>query len=355
MGGGGEGVAILWPSNVNFVVLPCPQFRKRCCAVKVTVNNCSFILINVYFPNDNFSNNVVTEELRDVVDSLETFMLNVDADFIVIAGDFNIDLRRCNAHSKFLGEFCERMHLSLCVNFMSHSISYTRSCNGIYSLIDHFFISSDMVSSDICKRYYVCDDCIVNDVNLSDHDLICLSLSLPFFHPVLLSAKSAPLSRSQVNWHKASTYDIANFQSTVHDCVNMSRCNAACGSLCCGGCSEANHLRDIDLLADHAHRLLGDSAFRCIPHSRFVDHAVVVPGWSDICAELRKQSLHWHRIWADCGRPQAGAVADIMRASRKKYHWSVLQVRKHEVYIRNEKVAEALVLGGCVNFWREVN
>ena len=64
-----------------------------------------------------------------------------------------------------------------------------------------------MVSSDICKRYYVCDDCIVNDVNLSDHDPICLSLSLPFVHPALLSAKSAPLSRPQVNWHKASTND----------------------------------------------------------------------------------------------------------------------------------------------------
>ena len=51
----------------------------------------------------------------------------------------------------------------------------------------------------------------------------------------------------------------ANFQSAVHDCLNMLRCNAACGSLCCGGCSEANHLRDIDLLADHAHRLLVDS------------------------------------------------------------------------------------------------
>ena len=127
-------------------------------------------------------------------------MFNVDADFIVIAGDINKDLHRFNAHSKFLSEFYERMHLSLCVNFMSHSISHTRSCNGIYSLIDHFVFSSDIVSSDICKRYYFCDDCIVNDVNLSDHDPICLSLSLPFVHPVLLSAKSAPLSKPQVNW-----------------------------------------------------------------------------------------------------------------------------------------------------------
>ena len=58
----------------------------------------------------------------------------------------------------------------------------------------------------------------------------------------------------------------------------MLRCNAAYGSLCCGGCSEANHLRDIDLLADHTPRLLVDSAFRCIPHSRSGDDAVVVTG-----------------------------------------------------------------------------
>ena len=32
-----------------------------------------------------------------------------------------------------------------------------------------------------------------------------------------------------------------------------------------------------------------------------------------------------------------------------------MQARKHEADIRNEKVAEALVHGDCVNFWREVN
>ena len=57
-------------------------------------------------------------------------------------------------------------------------------------------------------------------------------------------------SRQQINWHKASTNDIADFLSTMHDCVNKLRYNAACGCLCCGGYSEAKHLRDIDLLAD---------------------------------------------------------------------------------------------------------
>ena len=109
--GGGRGVAILCPTNVNFVIWSCPQFSKRCWAVKVTVNNCTFEIINVYFANDNYSNNVVAKELRDV-DDLETFMFNVDADFIVIAGDYNIGLHKCNAHSNFLDESCLRMYLS---------------------------------------------------------------------------------------------------------------------------------------------------------------------------------------------------------------------------------------------------
>ena len=54
---------------------------------------------------------------------------------------------------------------------MSHLLSITR--NGIYSLIDHFAISSDMESSEVCKRYYACDDCIVNDVYL-----VCLFVCL---------------------------------------------------------------------------------------------------------------------------------------------------------------------------------
>ena len=92
-----------------------------------------------------------------------------------------------------------------------------RSLKKLHAVLEYFMTEyyslfsisqpSDMVFSDICKRYYVWDDCIVNDVNLSDHDPICLSLSLPLVHPVLLSAKSAPLSRPQVNWHKASTND----------------------------------------------------------------------------------------------------------------------------------------------------
>ena len=77
----------------------------------MTVNNCTFEIINVYFANDNYSNNVVAKELRDV-DDLETFMFNVDADFIVIAGDYNIGLHKCNAHSNFLDESCLRMYLS---------------------------------------------------------------------------------------------------------------------------------------------------------------------------------------------------------------------------------------------------
>ena len=49
--------------------LPCQLLSKRCCAVKVTVYYCSFVLINVYFPKDNYLNIFFTEELHNFVDS----------------------------------------------------------------------------------------------------------------------------------------------------------------------------------------------------------------------------------------------------------------------------------------------
>ena len=83
--------------------------------------------------------------------------------------------------------------------------------------------------------------------------------------------------------------------------------------------------------------------FAVYPHSLFGDHTAMMPGWSNNCTDLRKQNLYWHRTWADCGRPQTYAVADIMRTSSKKYRLSILQARKQEANIHIEKIVAALL------------
>jgi Reverse transcriptase (RNA-dependent DNA polymerase) len=79
-----------------------------------------------------------------------------------------------------------------------------------------------------------------------------------------------------------------------------------------------------------------------------------IVGWFDHCDGLRKESLHWHHIWVDCGRPKDGIVAAIMRTTRKKYHTAVIQARKSQVFLKNEKIAEYYTNGNSIKFWREI-
>jgi exonuclease III len=108
------GVVILRSSHINAVNIPYPHFSKCCCAVKVTVGNVSFALINVYLPTDNFSKHIVVDELRDVIDSLETFIYSTDVNYIVLAGDLNVDFDRLNAHTNFVSDFINRVNLMPC-------------------------------------------------------------------------------------------------------------------------------------------------------------------------------------------------------------------------------------------------
>ncbi len=101
---------------------------KCCCAIKVVIGNVSFVLINVYLPTDNYSANV-DNEMRDTVDCIETFIYSLTVDFIVFAGDLNMDLTRANAHCRFVAGCLVRVNMSICTNFLSHNITFTRKCN----------------------------------------------------------------------------------------------------------------------------------------------------------------------------------------------------------------------------------
>jgi len=72
-------------------------------------------------------------------------------------------------------------------------------------------------------------------------------------------------------------------------------------------------------------------------------HNGVVPGWTEEVAHLRQNSMFWHNLWVDCGRPHCGAVADIMRRTRATYHYAVRSVRKREQEIVNDRFATALL------------
>ena len=80
-------------------------------------------------------------------------------DLILHGGDFNVDFTRNNGQSNYVKAFCDRVNL-LCVSFLNHSFTYTRSQGNFYFLIDHFMISNIFDIKKSCVGLDLLDDSV---------------------------------------------------------------------------------------------------------------------------------------------------------------------------------------------------
>ena len=62
--------------------------------------------------------------------------------------------------------------------------------------------------------------------------------------------------------------------------------------------------------------------------------------------------MFWHWMWLECKKPNAGAVYDCMRHTRRAYHSAIRRTRQIEKDIRKEKVAEHCHEKSAKNFWQ---
>ena len=47
----------------------------------------------------------------------------------------------------------------------------------------------------------------------------------------------------------------------------------------------------------------------------------------------KKESIFWHKVWINSGRPNSGTVFEIMKKTRTKYHHSVKCAKKEACHI----------------------
>ena len=62
--------------------------------------------------------------------------------------------------------------------------------------------------------------------------------------------------------------------------------------------------------------------------------------------------MFWHWMWLECQKPNAGAVYDCMRHTRRAYRSAIRRTRQIEKDIRKEKVVEHCHEKSAKNFWR---
>ena len=154
------GVAILWHKNLKLAFTPIETSSVRLCALHIKSQECNLILINVYMPNDND-----TEEsysmYGDILSEISSIMNLYEHSNLIIGGDFNVDYNRTNSRNlNLLKEFLTLESLA-CATLDITENNFTRiGSNGEKSFIDHFIV---------CNKDNYKVDVIYDGQNLSDH------------------------------------------------------------------------------------------------------------------------------------------------------------------------------------------
>jgi len=115
-----------------------------------------------------------------------------------------------------------------------------------------------------------------------------------------------------------------------------------------------DHVASLNRYAAKITEACHKSAKNVIPITKPRSESGRIPGWTEFVAPLRAQSIFWHKLWCDNGRPHSGLVADIMRKTRVRYHAGIRQLRKHEAEIVNKRIASALSENNSRDFWLEI-
>ena len=77
-----------------------------------------------------------------------------------------------------------------------------------------------------------------------------------------------------------------------------------------------------------------------------------IPGWSEHAKLEKEQSLFWHWIWLEAGKPFNGVLYQIMKRTRHKYHYTVRLIKTNKINLQKEKLTEHF--SDSISFWNNV-
>ena len=78
-----------------------------------------------------------------------------------------------------------------------------------------------------------------------------------------------------------------------------------------------------------------------------------LPGWKKELEPLRQDSLFWHSMWQQSGKPNKGQLFEVKKFVRNKYHYAVRKARKHADSIKAQQLFEH-ARAGDINLLKEM-
>ncbi len=341
------GVGILYKKCLAKYITCIKIDNRRICGLKLCMdNNFSCMLLNVYLPCDNYSNNNVSNQYVNCIECIESMFNMSECNSFICCGDYNTSFQRNNAQSRYLSDFVNRNNL---ITSWEHVLSqegftYVNHALGHQSTIDHFIVSRNIYDF-IVDNYVMCDP-----TNPSNHYIVQLAITC-LSNDVY--ACSVPVHSDIIKtcaWDKATPVHVANYSRMLDGALgelNVSREIIHCSDV---NCQSSKHKEYIDILCAQFIECCITTGFDCIP---LINHkAKNIPGWTDHAKPEREQSLFWHWVWSEAGKPFTGIIYEIMKRTRHKYHYAVRRLKKDKIDIQKQKLADNLCDSKV--FWRNL-
>lgn len=299
------GCSILFRNSLSPFITPLVTCSDRFCAIRICDSSgLKFLLISVYMPTE-YRLSFFSEYLN-TLGELEGFITSQQCDVNFVVGDFIVDFDWGGSLAKML------LNLLACDLFFRSSIKYTyeRDDGLSRSWLDNI-ICSQAFSSLVSEVFTICSGC-----SLSDHFTVRFLLHV---NCSPLSCSSSPSSSTSlhIDWSKATSLDIDNFQAQIADCLfAFPPDTASCAKPSC-----SSHHKFLDDYAQYVISYLDSCAFQCLPTYKASSRKVV--GWNENASRLKDATNFWHRVWEQAGCPSAGVSFNIKRCAKRQYIYEV--------------------------------
>ena len=279
------------------------------------------------------------EDYVEILNKLKALRIIHNPDYLVIGGDFNVDLNKHSSLQGILQDFSCEQSLKSCHDFNTCDIKYTfeSKCNSAKSFIDYFMCNFLETQGLECKSLNEGD-------NLSDHlpDKFVVDL------PVTYQKESDVIDdHSKVLWSKASDNDIQNYQYLIDR--SLIKTDIPWNAFCCSGRNCSDHAQELENFYNNIIELCLSSSDRAIPCSQKRQNVIV--GGSELVEPARNECMSWHNLWKANGSPRNGIVYNIKVKTRAKYHYTLRNVKAIKEVIISEKVAQSLLENQSSKFW----
>ena len=339
------GTAILWRKSIASCVKPItiPE-SKRVCGVSVQCSDMTLLVMSCYMPVDNYSKSHISEEFLDVCDAIECVINSHSSHSLVLGGDMNTDVSRCNAHDRYFVNLLDRNSLVDVWNLTNSHKDYTYydHSNGARSCIDHFVVSNNLVHRVAAAG--------VNDnaLNPSNHRDIFLTVDVNVseIDPV------QTCKPGKISWHKVhgNQFCIDAYQAEIRSKLNMftKRDVSLCKEMTC---QNPKHFQELDQWCEDLITccLSSDHVF---PQTKNCKRTKL--GWNEHVRDYREECLFWSHVWKTQGKPGVGVIFDNMRESKRQYCYAVRRIKKQEKLLRLNKLTDNISADNNRDFFKEI-